>query len=114
MIQLNNIELPIEVKEVLEELQGRINSETSFENKVEKAKSLWKNKGGQEGENAFLIIRKKLYKMCVYKGICNYCEQSEANDIEHIYPKTFFPESAFEWENYLLACKQCNTGFKLD
>jgi len=52
--------------------------------------------------------------MCVSVEVCNYCEQNEANDIEHISPKSFFPEKAFEWFNYLLACKQCNSGYKLD
>ncbi|CAA9268793.1 MAG: hypothetical protein AVDCRST_MAG56-2930 [uncultured Cytophagales bacterium] len=42
------------------------------------------------------------------------CEQSEANDVEHIYPKSFFPEYAFDWNNYLLACKPCNPAYKLD
>lgn len=52
--------------------------------------------------------------MCVASGICNYCEQNEAGDIEHIYPKSFFPTHTFNWDNYILACKQCNTGYKLD
>jgi uncharacterized protein (TIGR02646 family) len=52
--------------------------------------------------------------MCVFVGVCNYCEQSEANDIEHIHPKSFFPGRTFDWENYILACKQCNSGHKLD
>ncbi len=30
--------------------------------------------------------------MNISKGICNYCEQNESNDIEHINPKSFFPE----------------------
>ncbi len=52
--------------------------------------------------------------MCVGVEICNYCENNEATDVEHIYPKSLFPERAFRWENYLLACKTCNTGHKLD
>jgi len=55
-----------------------------------------------------------LEEICVSVEVCNYCEQNEANDIEHIAPKSFYPELAFIWENYLLACKQCNTGLKLD
>lgn len=52
--------------------------------------------------------------MCVGVEICNYCENNEATDVEHVYPKSFFPERAFKWENYLLACKTCNSGYKLD
>lgn len=52
--------------------------------------------------------------MCVGVEICNYCEQSEASDIEHILPNSLFPNKAFVWDNYLLACKKCNTTHKLD
>lgn len=52
--------------------------------------------------------------MCIGIEICNYCEQSEASDIEHILPKSLFPNKAFVWDNYLLACKKCNTTHKLD
>jgi hypothetical protein len=41
-----------------------------------------------------------------------YCEDSEATDIEHFYPKSLFPLKAFEWINYLLACSNCNSNYK--
>lgn len=114
MIRLDSKPISDNIRQILDELQEKINSKHTFEEKVEKAQSLWKSKGGKEGKAAFVLIRDSLYDMCVYIGICNYCEQNESNDIEHIYPKSFFPESTFDWENYLLACKQCNTGYKLD
>ena len=52
--------------------------------------------------------------MCVGVEVCNYCENNEATDIEHIYPKSFSPERAFRWENYLLSCSTCNSKHKLD
>jgi uncharacterized protein (TIGR02646 family) len=52
--------------------------------------------------------------MCVGEGICNYCEHDRGFDIEHIYPKSLYPSLAFVWENYLLACKGCNSEFKSD
>ena len=33
-----------------------------------------------------------------------------ATNIEHIKPKDLYPERTFVWENYLLACGQCNRG----
>lgn len=99
---------------VLTQLQAQVNSEVSFAKKAEKAKTLWATKGGKEGKQAFVKIADVLAEMCVSVKTCNYCEGNEANDIEHIFPKSFFPERAFEWQNYLLACKQCNTGYKLD
>lgn len=99
---------------VLTQLQTQVNSEVSFAKKAEKAKTLWETKGGKEGKQAFVKIADVLAEMCVSVKTCNYCEGNVANDIEHIYPKSFFPEKAFEWQNYLLACKQCNSGYKLD
>lgn len=52
--------------------------------------------------------------MCVGVEICNYCENNEATDVEHIYPKSLFPERAFRWDNYLLSCGTCNTKYKSD
>ncbi|NJL59345.1 MAG: hypothetical protein HC887_06565 [Desulfobacteraceae bacterium] len=89
MIRLKSDPIPDDIRQILDELQEEIDNESTFEEKVEKAGSLWKSKGGNEGEKAFEIIRKALYDMCVYVGICNYCEQNEANDIEHIHPKSF-------------------------
>src|SRR4029077_8233513 len=99
----------------LNHLQSQIDLESTFQDKVEKAQELWQGKSGSKTNiAAFNEVKDKLEEMCVSVKICNYCEQNEANDIEHIYPKSFFPERAFKWDNYLLACKQCNSGYKLD
>ncbi len=40
---------------------------------------------------------------------CAFCERKkDYPEIEHFYPKTTFPEKCFEWDNLILACKQCN------
>ena len=80
------------------------------------AETLWdaKNNVGSGGKTAFAEIKQTLVGMCIGTGLCNYCENNEATDVEHIYPKSFFPERAFTWLNYLLACKTCNTHYKLD
>jgi len=52
--------------------------------------------------------------MCVDVAVCNYCENNEATDIEHIFPKRLFPDKAFCWDNYLLACSKCNSHHKKD
>ena len=116
MLQLDsNQKLTPNTQARLTTLQDQVNNEINFSDKSVKAQSLWINKSNSAIDKAtFEEIRAKLKKMCVSVGICNYCEQSEANDIEHIYPKSFFPDFTFVWSNYLLACKQCNTAFKLD
>ncbi len=45
---------------------------------------------------------------------CMYCEDSEGTAIEHFWPKADYPERAFDWLNYLLACFRCNSNFKRD
>lgn len=44
---------------------------------------------------------------------CAYCEGAAAQDIEHFYPKTTYPQRMFDWDNFLRGCKNCN-NFKLD
>lgn len=39
---------------------------------------------------------------------CHYCEDSRANEIEHFYPKSIYPNLTFEWGNYLFSCSICN------
>jgi uncharacterized protein (TIGR02646 family) len=115
MIQLDSKILNTSEQVTLDTLQGQVNREIDFAKKVQKAQNLWNNKNGnQKSRTAFETIAGTLKSMCVYVGICNYCEQNEACDIEHVHPKSFFPENTFNWENYILACKQCNTGHKLD
>jgi uncharacterized protein (TIGR02646 family) len=118
MLQLaSNQTLTAATQAELTRLQTKVNDKVSFADRTAKAQSLWDSKNTRHSSakrKAFLEIREKLKAMCISVGICNYCEQSEANDIEHIYPKSFFPIFAFLWTNYLLVCKQCNTAFKLD
>ena len=114
MIQLASKNLKPAVAKELKALQKKVNNGRTFALKVEQAQTLWGTKGGKAGKDAFVDIREQLKSMCVYINVCNSCEQNESSDIEHIYPKSFFPKFAFEWKNYILACKQCNTGHKLD
>lgn len=114
MIQLVSKDLSEAANRQLEALQRIVNDEPTFAARAAKAKLLWTTKGGVAGKSAFSEVLATLESMAVSVELCNYCEHNEGNDIEHIYPKSFFPENAFVWGNYLLACKQCNTGFKLD
>lgn len=42
---------------------------------------------------------------------CSYCSAPIFSHlaIEHVLPKSTFPESAFSWPNFLLACSTCNS-----
>lgn len=115
MIQLSSKDLTPPTVTHLAAVQNQINSGTSFTEKVDRAQIAWNSKEGSiVKKTAFKEIKDELIDMCVGVEICNYCENNEATDVEHIYPKSFFPERAFCWENYLLACKTCNSRHKLD
>lgn len=114
MFRSENRELPFLISDLLRQLQEQIDSKSKFESKVATSKKLWKNKGGHKHTESFQQLRSILKQMCIAHGICNYCEHNEAFDIEHIAPKSHFPEMTFSWENLLLVCKECNTGHKSD
>lgn len=99
----------------LQATQNAVNSEPTFAERAQKAGSLWDSKSSSTaGRQAFTEVKTTLTEMCVGIEICNYCEANEATDIEHIFPKKMFPERAFQWGNYILACKICNTTYKSD
>jgi len=115
MIQLNSKPLTPSTIAHLATVQNRIDTEPDFPKKVGRAKTEWTGKiGSTPKKAAFTDIKETLIEMCVGVEVCNYCENNEATDVEHIYPKSLFPERAFRWNNYLLACKTCNTHYKLD
>jgi uncharacterized protein (TIGR02646 family) len=117
MICLNSDNIIIEstLLDFLKNKQEKIKQKLHFGEKVTKAAALWDAKtSSKQGKEAFFLIKEKLKGFCIGKTRCCYCEDNEAADIEHIYPKRLFPLRAFMWENFLFVCKQCNTGHKLD
>lgn len=56
----------------------------------------------------FQRVRDQLELLCPGARRCGYCEDSLADEIEHIRPKSWFPDQAFQPENYLFACGPCN------
>ncbi len=115
MLQLNSKSLTIATQQQLKLVQNTINTLSTFTEKSDAAGTKWASKDGNiAGKNAFVEIKSTLTSMCIGVGICNYCEANEATDIEHIRPKSLFPEYAFDWKNYILACKTCNTAYKMD
>jgi uncharacterized protein (TIGR02646 family) len=60
---------------------------------------------------------KKALKESNY-GKCMYCESKishiDYGDVEHIKPKSKYPELEFEWDNLGFACTKCNRQYKND
>jgi uncharacterized protein (TIGR02646 family) len=46
--------------------------------------------------------------MCSGLVRCGYCEDSRGHHIEHIWPKSWYPELTFVWTNFLFSCGFCN------
>jgi hypothetical protein len=56
----------------------------------------------------FRHIKTKLTVMCCGARRCAYCEDSVADEVEHMRPKDLYPNEVFAWENYVYACGPCN------
>ena len=48
-----------------------------------------------------------------FDSTCGYCERQCKGEVDHFRPKSRFPESVYEWSNWILACHDCNLA-KLD
>ncbi|MEM6966904.1 MAG: hypothetical protein AAF573_19220 [Bacteroidota bacterium] len=83
--------------------QSAIDDEPDYEAQMKKAKATWgkSNKTFDEIKEKLRLMSNNIYR-------CNYCEDSYADEIEHIYPKDIYPDRTFVWGNYLYACGPCN------
>lgn len=87
----------------LERWQKIIDDEPDYESQIKKAKATW-----GKSNKTFDEIKEKLRLMSNMTYRCSYCEDSVADEIEHIYPKNIYPGRTFVWMNYLYSCGQCN------
>jgi uncharacterized protein (TIGR02646 family) len=94
--------------ETLEFLQERTRAVTGAADPKAEVDRLWK----LQTARAFVEIRATLRRMASGLERCMYCEDSEGTDIEHFWPKSAYPERAFDWHNYLFGCSRCNSNFK--
>jgi uncharacterized protein (TIGR02646 family) len=95
---------------VLADLQKKVDAATS---PAGTAAKLWKaQRAGKKRAAAFDDVRGTLSKMASARERCMYCEDSLGTDIDHFRPKATYPEHAFSWHNYLLACSHCNSNEK--
>ena len=90
--------------------QAIIDGKGTYEEKVLTAKEMW----GAKNKNHFITLRTLLEQSSIGSRRCHYCEDSAADEVEHIWPKKFYPEKAFVWTNYLFACGPCNGSNKND
>lgn len=107
MIRLPDVELPEQTQEGLRGLQAEVDGEPAYPEQVAAAKDLFKRRNTRTNPT-FRVVRSKLDDMCAGARRCCYCEDSTADEVEHIRPKDLYPELAFVWNNYLYACGPCN------
>jgi hypothetical protein len=90
--------------EALRELQNGIDVIVSYADQVAAARDAFDKKPSA----LFKRIRSALAKSCGELERCVYCEDSNADEVEHISPKKFFPEKTFYEGNYVFVCGRCN------
>jgi len=100
-------ELPKAINDKLKEYQAQVLKNSVFEEQKKEALRLWKSKNRKDN-SVFVEVRKSLKKIAPLEGCCVYCESNTGAQIEHFRPKSCFPECAFDWENFLPACGECN------
>ena len=98
----------------LEQQKQKIAALDNYKAKVELAAELWKNKKKKKSHrSAFNDIEKALKESNPYHfGLCSYCEFNNGTEIDHIYPKVFYPEKTFDIQNMLWTCSTCNQQYK--
>ena len=108
MIRLPDCNLPATTQAYLDNKQGEVATAESYAKQVQTAQQKWNSKS----HSYFSTIRHILDKMTLAGRRCHYCEDSAADEVEHVRPKSLYPEHAFLWPNYLFACGPCNGGYK--
>ena len=109
MLRLDDPGLDAATARALDRYQALVDAAGDYAAQVEAAQGLFKSRNTAQNPT-FRVIRQKLGEMCAARHRCGWCEDSEAGQIDHIRPKTLYPERTFVWENYLGSCGICNNS----
>lgn len=97
--------LVLRVRKLLAKRQKLANAFAANDKRIDPS---WKSfRGTKAGQRVASVLAD------AFHGKCAYCEQESAKDVEHYFPKSVFPGRMFLWDNFLWACKNCDTE-KLD
>jgi 5-methylcytosine-specific restriction endonuclease McrA len=108
MIRLpDHIKPKTETLKKLAQLQKEIDDLPTFEERSAHGKVKF-SATNKIGNKTFDDVKKALTLMCSGAKRCCYCEDSVADEVEHIKPKDLYPGHCFDWNNYLYACGPCN------
>lgn len=101
-----------EVLAQLEAWQRELDGMPNYADRVQAASTQW-DRRCRPDNLTFCEIRGALKAMAGGAERCCYCEDSLAHQIEHVRPKSHYPDYTFVWDNMLWACGYCNNR-KLD
>ena len=91
----------------LREFQQEVDAAGAYAAQVAEAKTSFARRNRQDNAT-FRKVREGLARMCAGARRCVYCEDSAADEVEHIQPKELYPGKVFVWPNYVYACGICN------
>ncbi len=107
MIRLPDVPLSATAVHQLARWQSEVDAFASHPERVDAAKRHFALRNTAKNKT-FVEVRRALTAMCAGARRCGYCEDSAADEVEHIWPKDLYPELVFAWRNYLYACGPCN------
>ncbi len=108
MIRLHPPPLTPPTAQLLMALQQDVDALATYEERVTAAKKAWDGKASTSAKKAaFQEIKGALTDM-LWGQRCHYCEDSCADEIEHMRPKDLYPDQVFCWDNYAYSCGPCN------
>lgn len=58
--------------------------------------------------NSGKALLDELIRMARSRNRCAYCDDSRAADVDHFWPLSPYFARAFEWDNHLWSCSECN------
>lgn len=108
MLLVHTVPLPPDTATALVTLQADIDMLHTYAERVAAAKRDFPAKN-KKGNAIFDAVKDVLTAMCAGRRRCMYCEDSAADEVEHVCPKDLYPEVVFAWMNYLYACGPCNS-----
>lgn len=107
MIKLPKTSLPQDTLAGLKRYQEAVDSAGSYPKRVQQACRQFPARNVRRNP-VFRSVRETLDRMAHGARRCGYCEDSYADEVEHVRPKSLYPECVFRWSNYLYVCGACN------
>jgi len=84
-------ELPTQTQNYLDGQQEKIDALLDYAARVKAGKDRWDARmNTKKGKERFHEVRTALARLCPGARRCHYCEDSAADEIEHLWPKNFY------------------------